>query len=86
MRAWDEYSITGMTVEWTPTGFYPQPATNTGIAAFSKVEDLNSYAEIQDFSDQKLYTSSGFATLNPRRKFRKYYDFRRLSKQMNVPW
>ncbi len=59
MRAWDQYSITGMKVEWNPTGFYPANAS-TGIASLSKVDDLTSYADIEDFSDIKLYTSAGF--------------------------
>ncbi len=59
-RAWDEYAITGMKVEFTPNGFYPTSQSNTGIRSLQKVDSLTDYLTIQDYSSQKVYTAPGF--------------------------
>ncbi len=79
-RAWDEYAITGMKIEFTPNGFYPNAQANTGIRALQKCDSLNDYATIQDYPSEKMYTAAGFQTLDPRRKWKKYYSLKKLSK------
>lgn len=51
-----------------------------------KVDTLEDYATIQNWSGDRIITAAGFQTLDPRRKWKKFYSCRKLSKQQAVPW
>lgn len=83
---WDQFAITGMRLEWMPLFNASAPALGNVMTTLFKMDDLDSYNDMGNFGTNQIMSAPGFKNLNPHRTFKKFYSFKKLSKEQNVPW
>lgn len=89
-RAWDQYSIVGLKIEympfWTQNGVSDPTVTANPINQLLMVSDPDDFMTMAAKTDSNIITGPGFRNLNPYRPYKKYISVKKLSKQMNVAW
>jgi len=82
---WDQYSITGVKIEWMPTQRYPD-STDPYLQAVWTCNTPDQYDNISLAQDNSIAASPGFKAISTRSGWKKWISCKKLSKQENVSW
>ena len=76
-----------MKLEWMPYGNLQAPGVGLGLEQVWKVDDPNDVYELgTGSSNTSLVSAPDFKNIRPVSGWKRFYSFKKLSKQMNVPW
>ena len=81
-RAWSEYAVTGVKVEYHPRYFIPtQPGQAQVYGAFYTTMINLSQGGVSAANTGDLSLSNSFKRLDPQKPFTKFISFKKLAKQ-----